>query len=291
MARVKADAKKRINAPGRAETAAMAKMNAKHDPSVVGTVTTKIVGNTKSSDAGAAKPKKRRLRPGTKALREIEKYQRSINQLIPRAAMSRLCREVVHENCQFDADSMRMTPGALAALQEASETFLVQFFEVANLSAIHAKRVTVMPADIEHTKTMHNRYTEFKFPLKGEDRMTTIAAYRHKLKLANAAIKKARETRKAANQAAAAEVVVAAAAAAVDAPAAEAPVEKKAVGRKSKKAAAAAAEEPEPAAEPQVAQKRPRKPAASKKNAAAAASVDAVAPADAQPAAEEQMAF
>ena len=37
---------------------------------------------------------------------------------------------------------------ALAALQEATEKFLVGLFEDVNLLAAHAKRVTVMPRDI-----------------------------------------------------------------------------------------------------------------------------------------------
>ena len=38
---------------------------------------------------------------------------------------------------------------ALAALQEAAENFLIGLFEDVNLLAVHAKRVTVMPHDIQ----------------------------------------------------------------------------------------------------------------------------------------------
>ena len=39
--------------------------------------------------------------------------------------------------------------GAVLALQEASEAYLVGLFEDTNLCAIHAKRVTIMPKDIQ----------------------------------------------------------------------------------------------------------------------------------------------
>ncbi len=38
---------------------------------------------------------------------------------------------------------------AAMALQEASEAYLVGLFEDTNLCAIHAKRVTIMPKDIQ----------------------------------------------------------------------------------------------------------------------------------------------
>ncbi|KAL6543249.1 5-hydroxytryptamine receptor 2A [Orobanche hederae] len=38
---------------------------------------------------------------------------------------------------------------AVAALQEAAEAYFVGLFEDTNLCAIHAKRVTIMPKDIQ----------------------------------------------------------------------------------------------------------------------------------------------
>ena len=43
----------------------------------------------------------------------------------------------------------RFTPDAIMALQEASETYLVGLFEDVNLCTIHAKRVTIMPKDVQ----------------------------------------------------------------------------------------------------------------------------------------------
>jgi histone H3 len=47
------------------------------------------------------------------------------------------------------ADPVRFQSVALLALQEATEAYLVGLFEDTNLCAIHAKRVTIMPKDIQ----------------------------------------------------------------------------------------------------------------------------------------------
>ncbi|MED6248999.1 hypothetical protein ATANTOWER_008040 [Ataeniobius toweri] len=94
----------------------------------------------------AASPKKRRFRPGTKALMEIRKYQKSTDLLIRKTSFARLVREV----CQsFSTSYLRWQVVALMALQEAAEAFLVLLLSDANLCAIHAKRVTVFPRDIQ----------------------------------------------------------------------------------------------------------------------------------------------
>ncbi|XP_068577527.1 histone H3-like centromeric protein A isoform X2 [Cebidichthys violaceus] len=91
-------------------------------------------------------PRKRRFRPGTRALMEIRKYQKSTDLLLRKGPFSRLVREV----CQsFSGEALRWQVYALMALQEAAEAFLVMLFSDANLCAIHAKRVTVFPRDIQ----------------------------------------------------------------------------------------------------------------------------------------------
>ncbi|XP_063746282.1 histone H3-like centromeric protein A isoform X2 [Eleginops maclovinus] len=90
--------------------------------------------------------KKRRFRPGTRALMEIRKYQKSTDLLLRKAPFSRLVREV----CQsYAGDYMRWQVYALMALQEAAEAFLILLFSDANLCAIHAKRVTLFPRDLQ----------------------------------------------------------------------------------------------------------------------------------------------
>ena len=89
--------------------------------------------------------KKMRFRPGTVALREIRKYQKSTSLLLRKAPFQRLVREITQD---FKAD-LRFQSAAVMALQEASEAYLVGLFEDTNLCAIHAKRVTIMPKDMQ----------------------------------------------------------------------------------------------------------------------------------------------
>lgn len=99
--------------------------------------------------------KKRRYKPGTVALREIRKYQRSTDLLISKLPFARVVREVADDFIEANYDSsasavgLRWQSSAILALQEATEAYLVHLFEDANLCAIHAKRVTIMQRDIQ----------------------------------------------------------------------------------------------------------------------------------------------
>ena len=86
-----------------------------------------------------------RYRPGTVALREIRRYQKTTELLIRKLPFSRLVREVTQD---FKTD-LRFQAQAIMALQEAAEAYLVGLFDDTNLCAIHAKRVTIMPKDIQ----------------------------------------------------------------------------------------------------------------------------------------------
>ncbi|GLC45353.1 Histone H3 type 2 [Pleodorina starrii] len=97
-----------------------------------------------AADAAIKKP--HRYRPGTVALREIRKYQKSTGLLIRKLPFSRLVREISN---QLLREPFRWTAEALLALQEASEDMLVHLLEDCNLCAIHAKRVTIMPKDMQ----------------------------------------------------------------------------------------------------------------------------------------------
>ncbi|XP_065204002.1 uncharacterized protein LOC135834093 [Planococcus citri] len=90
-------------------------------------------------------PKHRRYRPGTVALREIRKYQKSTDLLIRKLPFQRLVREIAQD---FKTD-LRFQTSAVLALQEAGEAYLVSLFEDTNLCAIHGKRVTIMPKDMQ----------------------------------------------------------------------------------------------------------------------------------------------
>ena len=92
---------------------------------------------------GLKKP--HRFRPGTVAVREIRKYQKSTDLLIRKLPFQRLVKEIAHEI----KPETRFQSSAVLALQEATEAYLVGLFEDTNLCSIHAKRVTIMPKDIQ----------------------------------------------------------------------------------------------------------------------------------------------
>ena len=99
-----------------------------------------------------AAKKAHRYKPGTKALQEIRKYQKSTNLLIRKAPFGRLCRQLassVQRQGVFQHQEYRWQAGALMALQEAAEAFLVSLFEDSMLCAIHSKRVTLMKRDLD----------------------------------------------------------------------------------------------------------------------------------------------
>lgn len=103
---------------------------------------------------GIKKP--HRYRPGTVALREIRKYQKSSDLLMRKLPFQRLVREIAQD---FKSD-LRFQTAVILALQEAAEAYLVGLFEDTNLCAIHAKRVTIMPKDIQLARRIrgeHNR--------------------------------------------------------------------------------------------------------------------------------------
>jgi histone H3 len=89
--------------------------------------------------------KPHRYRPGTIALREIRRYQKSTELLIRKLPFQRLVKEIAQD---FKSD-LRFQSTAIGALQEASEAYLVGLMEDTNLCAIHAKRVTIMVKDMQ----------------------------------------------------------------------------------------------------------------------------------------------
>ncbi|XP_045178328.1 uncharacterized protein LOC128550687 [Mercenaria mercenaria] len=106
-----------------------------------------------SRSGGATSPRKRRYRPGTKALLEIRKYQKSTDLLLRKMPFARLVREIC---LALYPDKRHLwTAHALMAIQEAAEAYLVHLFEDGNLCAIHAKRVTIMPKDLYLARRLH----------------------------------------------------------------------------------------------------------------------------------------
>lgn len=149
----KVKGKKAKKGQGKKKKASKAK---KSDGKVQEKVVTKGVGKGKGIGKGKGKkvskgfePRKpHRYRPGTVALREIRKFQKSTNLLVRKAPFSRLCREIAEDY----KVNVRFQGSALMCLQEAAEAFLVMILEHANLASIHAHRVTVMPKDLKLVK-------------------------------------------------------------------------------------------------------------------------------------------
>ncbi|CAK7354592.1 unnamed protein product [Dovyalis caffra] len=118
---------------------------------------TKAARKSAPTTGGVKKP--HCYRPGTVALREIRKYQKSTELLIRKLPFQRLVREIAQDFkiWLFDVNDctgavqtdLRFQSHAVLALQEAAEAYLVGLFEDTNLCAIHAKRVTIMPKDIQ----------------------------------------------------------------------------------------------------------------------------------------------
>ncbi|KAI5148299.1 histone H3 [Enteropsectra breve] len=109
-----------------------------------------------SGTPSASGAKKHRFRPGTVALREIRRYQKSTERLIRKLPFQRLCRTLCRE--QANATDIRFQGPALLALQEATELYLVGLFEDALLCAQHAKRVTVFGKDFVLVSRIRSRF-------------------------------------------------------------------------------------------------------------------------------------
>ena len=99
----------------------------------------------KAASGSSGMKKSFRWRPGTVALREVKKYQKSTEMLVAKAPFSRLVREVAETH----KAGLRFAASAVAAIQEATESFVISLLSDANLTALHANRVTAMPRDLQ----------------------------------------------------------------------------------------------------------------------------------------------
>ena len=92
-----------------------------------------------------------RFKPGTVALREIRKFQKSTNTLIRKQPFYRVVREL----STVKDGKVRFRSTALEILQSWVEGYLIQQFQNANFAALHANRVTVMPKDLQLVRRIH----------------------------------------------------------------------------------------------------------------------------------------
>ena len=110
---------------------------------------TKAARKSNAPATGGVK-KPHRYRPGTVALREIRRFQKSTDLLLRKLPFQRLVREItVDEQTKLKFSEFRYMATSILALQESAEAYLVGLFEDTNLCAIHAKRVTILPKDMQ----------------------------------------------------------------------------------------------------------------------------------------------
>ena len=111
---------------------------------------TKAARRSAPASGGVKKP--HCYRPGTGALREICRYQKSTDLLIRKVPFQRLAREVLQDLNKpgsYPPFTAKFSGDFFVAIQESVEAFSVQLFEDVNLCAIHARRVTNMPKDMQ----------------------------------------------------------------------------------------------------------------------------------------------
>ena len=124
--------------------------------------------------------RKHRWHPGTVALREVKKLQKTTDSILAKAPFIRLVREIAADF----KDEVRFTggaQGALAALQTASEDYIIELFEKANIVAIEVGGdVTLRPRHLRAVLRARNdpfvpHYT-VRRELPSKFNMTTAAA-------------------------------------------------------------------------------------------------------------------
>ena len=99
--------------------------------------------------------KPHQYRVGTAALQDIRHFQKTSALLIRKLPFQRLVREIAQD---FKTD-LRFQSVAILCLQEAVEAYLVRLFDDANLCAIHARQVTIMPKDILLARRIRGEHT------------------------------------------------------------------------------------------------------------------------------------
>ena len=105
---------------------------------------TKAIKKSAPAEGGMKEKKVNKRKAGTVALREVKRYQKSMDVILPRAAFLRVIKNIAHD---YDS-TMRFQSQAVQALQEAAEAYIVGVFEDTNLCAIHAKRQTILKKDM-----------------------------------------------------------------------------------------------------------------------------------------------
>ena len=113
---------------------------------------TKVARKTAPATGGLKKP--HRFKPGTVALREVRRYQKSTECLTRRLPFQRLVRECAHG---FKAE-LRFERAAMLCLQQAMEMWVSTVLDDAQCYCIHAKRVTLQGKDVHLAMKIISRH-------------------------------------------------------------------------------------------------------------------------------------
>lgn len=97
-----------------------------------------------ASGSEASQKRPARFRPGSVALKEIRKYQKSTDHLMRKLTFQRLVRSIAASI----RSEFRFRSIVMHCLQEVIESFITSLFEESNQFALHAKRMTVMVKDL-----------------------------------------------------------------------------------------------------------------------------------------------
>lgn len=122
----------------------------------------KVITTKKGNESNERKHRKQyKHKPGTAALMDIRRLQKSTDLLMSKAPIIKLIKEI----SQSQNKDMRWRAEALELLQHYAENKAVEFFQDTNRAAIHGGRVTVMKQDIrfvassrEWAHTLENAY-------------------------------------------------------------------------------------------------------------------------------------
>ena len=118
-----------------------------------------IRGNIVKMSGGAGD--KRKGGGGENILKEIRKLQKTSDLIIPAQSFERLCRQIVEEYIGKDSNKIMFKPNALLILRDALESYIVRTFDVAQRTAIHAKRITTTAEDmkmVQHVRGFKCRF-------------------------------------------------------------------------------------------------------------------------------------
>lgn len=139
----------------RLERAASAKTASSTDRKKLEKHVKKAMAEKKNKKDTKVIAKKRRFHPGTVALRQIKKYQKSVDFLIPKTRFNNLLNQLTEEIAENFKDkngnipNIRYTKKARTSLQTLIEDQLERIIDVTNIEALHRGVKGITPRDMK----------------------------------------------------------------------------------------------------------------------------------------------